>query len=141
MLNTRDAMPPSRLTALILALLVASVFVISRPSSSEARSWPESCPQLTGTFMQPLAVHATWTQSDWRALMAEMQAVGVRTLYLQWTQLDEFNIFVEGTRMDLEDPMIVRILDAAEAPLWNRHCAATAHYIRPRPASSTATTT
>lgn len=102
------------LTTLALAV-VTSLFVMTmKAPEAQARTWPESCPRLTGTFIQPLAAHATWTASDWSALMSELHAVGVETLYLQWTQLDQFNIFEEGSRVDLSDPIIVRILEAAE---------------------------
>jgi len=44
---------------------VTSLFVMTmKAPEAQARTWPESCPRLTGTFIQPLAVHATWTASD-----------------------------------------------------------------------------
>ncbi len=52
------------LTTLALAV-VTSLFVMTmKAPEAQARTWPESCPCLTGTFIQPLAVHATWTASD-----------------------------------------------------------------------------
>jgi len=103
-------------TAALAALLIAQ-----SEAPAMARTWPDSCPRLTGTFIQPLALQATWTQNDWDALMAELDAVGVEALYLQWTQLDRFNIFEENSRQDLAEPIIERIVAAAEAhgiKLW-----------------------
>lgn len=98
---------------LLAAFIVATL--LARPETpAMARTWPESCPRLTGTFIQPLLVHAEWTLNDWYALMAELDAVGVETLYLQWTQLDRFNIFEEGSRQDLARPVIERVVQAAE---------------------------
>ena len=103
-----------------LAAAMAAL-LIQTGSPAMARTWPESCPRLTGTFIQPLMEQGSWTQNDWNALMAELDAVGVETLYLQWTQLDRFNVFEEGSRQDLAAPIIERVLAAAEAygiKLW-----------------------
>lgn len=104
-----------QLATLAFAILTSVIVMTQSATQAQARTWPESCPRLTGTFIQPLAAHALWTDEDWSALMAELHAVGVETLYLQWTQLDQFNIFEEGSRQDLSDPIIVRIMRAAEA--------------------------
>jgi len=98
----------------LLGAALAIVILALPEAPAMARNWPDSCPRLTGTFIQPLAQHATWTQNDWDALMAELDAVGVESLYLQWTQLDRFNIFEEGARQDLSAPIIARVLAAAE---------------------------
>ena len=113
-------MTQKTLLSSILAVAM-TVLMIQTGSSAMARTWPESCPRLTGTFIQPLLEQGSWTQNDWNALMAELDAVGVETLYLQWTQLDRFNIFEEGSRQDLAAPIINRVLAAAEAygiKLW-----------------------
>jgi len=104
-----------------LLAITMTALLLQTGSPAMARSWPESCPKLTGTFIQPLLEQGAWTQNDWNALMAEMSAVGVDTLYLQWTQLDRFNIFEENSRQDLAAPIINRILASAEAygiKLW-----------------------
>lgn len=105
----------------LAAVALTALLLAQTGGSAMARTWPESCPRITGSFIQPLSLQGQWTQNDWNALMAEMAAVGVETLYLQWTQLDRFNIFEEGSRQDLAAPIIERVLAAAQAngiKLW-----------------------
>lgn len=87
-----------RYLATLALVVLTSLFVMTiKAPDMQARTWPESCPRLMGTFNQPLAVHATWMVSDWSALMWELHAVAGETLYPKWTWLDQFNIFEEGS--------------------------------------------
>lgn len=103
-----------RYLATLALVVLTSLFVMTiKAADVQARTWPESCPRLMGTFNQPLAVHATWMASDWSALMWELHAVAGETLYPKWMWLDQFNIFEEGSGFDLADPIIVRTFQAA----------------------------
>ena len=45
-------------------------------------------PPFATTFLQPLAVHLTWSPQQWELLFGELRVLGMNRLVLQWTELD-----------------------------------------------------
>lgn len=102
-----------RLRPLLLALALLLLPAGLQPVS--ARTPAESCPRLTGLFLQPLEAHRAWSRADWTAFFEELAAMRMETLVLQWSGLDRFTVFDADPADSLPEPMIDRLLDAAEA--------------------------
>lgn len=50
-------------------------------------------PRLTGTFLQLLHEHRTWSDAAWCALFSALAALGIRTLILQWSAIDSIRFY------------------------------------------------
>jgi hypothetical protein len=105
----------------LIRLAGLAVFIISAgpgPVGAQAGHGDRDtreCRPLTGSFLQPLAHHAGWSQADWDVLMEDLAAVGVRNLYLQWTKLDDFTVFGEDSGDAVESALLDRVLRASAA--------------------------
>ena len=103
-----------RLAGLAVLLLAVAPGPLGAQAPDGGRDILE-CRPLTGSFLQPLAQHAGWSQADWDVLMADLAAVGVRNLYLQWTKLDDFTVFDESPGEPVEPALLDRVLRASAA--------------------------
>jgi len=103
-----------RLAGLAMLLIAAVPGPLDAQAGDGGREIPK-CRPLTGSFLQPLAHHAGWTQTDWDVLMADLAAVGVRNLYLQWTKLDDFKVFDAAPGDAVEPALMDRVLRASAA--------------------------
>jgi len=94
-------------------LLTALTLVLLAMPAVPSASAQERCPQLDGLFLQPLELHRSWSTDDWNGFFEELAGMEVRTLVLQWTELDQFSVF-EGDPETLPEGLIGQLLDSAE---------------------------
>lgn len=69
-------------------------------------------PAVGATFLQPLRPDFRRSLADWEGLFAGLRAFGIRTLILQWSEIED---------LDLADGGLARIMRAAqrvEAEIW-----------------------
>jgi hypothetical protein len=61
-------------------LALACLMPLARPALASAEA-----PRFTGTFLQLLDDHASWSAAQWEGLFASLRAVGVRDVVVQWS--------------------------------------------------------
>jgi hypothetical protein len=72
-----------------------------------------ACPGLKGTFLQPTKAQIARPAAEWQQLFDELRAIGINTLFLQWTVLDQKPVFQIARHETAADTPLASILDLA----------------------------
>jgi hypothetical protein len=89
--------------AILVAIAVAAQAESSpAPSSPPGQAltgvdeWLFTGDALEGTFLQLNIVHRGWTDERWRAELANLRRIGMRSLILQWAEYDDVSFVTDG---------------------------------------------
>src|SRR5258708_21950349 len=77
-----------RAAVLAIALLATTLVVPASGAAKEGRGSCVARAGLDGSFLQLTRADAQRPRADWQRLFADMAAVGVKQLFVQWTWAD-----------------------------------------------------
>lgn len=101
--------------ALVSALLLASLSPAALPA--HAREPVASCSAtrgLDGSFVQLTRAAALRPRAEWEQLFADMAALGIEQLFVQWTLADGVAFYGREPRQPDDVPMVDLLLELAE---------------------------
>ena len=98
----------SRICNSCAILILAAASLMADPQSEAA------CPGLRGTFLQLTDAQLTRPTAEWRQLFGEFRAIGINTLFLQWTVVDHKPLFQTARHDPGTGTTLASILDIAE---------------------------
>lgn len=71
--------------------------------------------RLKGTYLQLWSRHTSWTEKDWQILFADLKALNVSDLVIQWAAYQNIRYYKTETQEDgSKQPVIQTILDLAD---------------------------
>jgi hypothetical protein len=88
-------------------LIFAAVSLTANPPADAA------CPGLKGTFLQLTKAQIARPAAEWQQLFDELRAIGINTIFLQWTVLDRKPLFQTARHETAVDTPLASILDLA----------------------------
>lgn len=103
--------------ALALALLVASPGRSTLATEARAADVAPPCVAtrgLDGSFVQLTRAAALRPRADWEQLFADMAAIGVSNVFVQWTLADGVAFYAREPRQPDDVPIVDLLLDLAE---------------------------
>jgi hypothetical protein len=89
-------------------LVIFGAALLMEPPSAHA-----ACRGLQGTFLQLTDRQVARSPDDWRQLMDEMRAIGIKDLFLQWTIVDRKALFQTARFQTTANTPLPNILDLA----------------------------
>jgi uncharacterized protein DUF4434 len=89
--------------AAVVALALAGV---APAAAAEAR--------LQGTFLQLTAAHGRWARPQWESLFADLKALGLRRLVVQWTVHDDTAFYPSAVHRSVPSPPLPLLLELAD---------------------------
>ena len=104
-MQTRKMASPIRWSCAIL--IFAATLMMAKPQTEAA------CLGLQGTFLQLTDAQLARPAAEWRQLFDELRAIGINTLFLQWTVLDRKPLFQQTRNEAAGNTPLVSILDLA----------------------------
>jgi Domain of unknown function (DUF4434) len=99
----------------------ASLLVISLAMPMTSSPGTGACRGLQGTFLQLTYAQAARPSDDWRQLTDELQTIGIRNLFLQWTVVDRNAFFPTAgyeTPANTPLPYILDLAAQADMQTW-----------------------
>jgi hypothetical protein len=103
--QTQKAFSRIRLSCSIL--IFAAMFLIADPQAEAA------CQGLKGTFLQLTDAQLARPTAEWQQLFEELRKLGINTLFLQWTVLDQKPLFQTARHDTTASAPLSSILDLA----------------------------
>ena len=103
-MKTRKVVSRVRWSCALLIFAVVSLMAYLPASAA--------CSGLKGTFLQPTKAQIARPAAEWQQLFDELRAIGINTLFLQWTVLDRKPLF-QTARHEATNPPLASILDLA----------------------------
>ena len=97
----------SRIRRVWPILIVTAVFLSADPQAEAA------CQGLKGTFLQLTDAQLARPPAAWGQLFNELRAIGINTLFLQWTVLDRKPLFRTAQHETADNTPLAAILDLA----------------------------
>jgi hypothetical protein len=94
----------SRIRWTCAILIFVAVTVITNPSTGAV------CQGLQGTFLQLTAAQLARPDAEWSQLFDEFRAIGINTLFLQWTVLDRKPLFQTARHETVDNTALASIL-------------------------------
>src|SRR5437667_8659213 len=88
-------------------LIVAAMSLMVDPPAGAA------CQGLKGTFLQLTDAQLARPAGEWRQLFGELRAIGINTLFLQWTVFDRKPLFQTARHETAASTPLTSILDLA----------------------------
>jgi hypothetical protein len=73
-----------------------------------------SQPRMQGTFLQLTEAHGRWTRAEWEALFADLRALGLRRLVVQWSLHDETAFYPSALHGSVSQPPLPLLLELAD---------------------------
>ncbi len=90
-----------------LAAVVALVISSAAPAAAAE-------PRLQGTFLQLTEAHGRWTRPQWESLFADLRALGLRRLIVQWTVHDDTAFYPSALHRSVPAPPLPVLLELAD---------------------------
>jgi hypothetical protein len=101
--------------ALSSALLLSAVAPCGSPAQARASAPPCVATRgLDGSFLQLTRTAALRPRADWEALFADMAAIGVTQVFVQWTLADGVAFYAREPRQPDDVPMLDLLFELAE---------------------------
>lgn len=99
----------------LAALVLATALVGAPPSARAAGGRDASCAALDGTFVQLTSAAAARPRAEWERLFADMAALGIEQVFLQWTAADGVAFHPAGGEepRDAAEGMVDLVLELA----------------------------
>jgi len=88
-------------------LIFATMFMMAGPKAEA------TCLGLKGTFLQLTDAQLARPASQWQQLFDELRAIGINTLFLQWTVVDRKPLFQTARHESATNASLASILDLA----------------------------
>ncbi len=89
---------------LLRCALLGALFTMGVRESLWAQTRLEQNVRLTATFLQLWADHWEWTPERWTQLFRHFEALGLREIYVQWSQYDDIS-YATGSKAGATPPL------------------------------------
>ena len=99
-------------------LVVAAALLAWLAGAARASQEREACrgaARLDGSFLQLTTVAADRPREEWETLFADMRAIGIDQVFLQWTRADGVAFYATPDDQDTERPIVETLLELAAA--------------------------